>query len=136
MFPTKENEASQNDAERVSAAEVDQYRLSDHTMTLPARHRSVRSNPQWVRIPPSAPITLKANGVVFQYSIARADDVSDTAMNSSGTVIPPAMGVAQAINFQPIGAGKVAITGDFVLLPNEELYKFVPSSIRLASTVV
>src|SRR4051812_15230326 len=30
----------------------------------------------------------KANGVVFQYSMARADDVMDTAMNASGTVIP------------------------------------------------
>ena len=63
--------------------------------------------------------TGKANGVVFQYSIARADDVSDTTMNSSGTVIPPAMGVAQAINFQPTGGGKAAITGDFVLIASE-----------------
>ena len=59
----------------------------------------------------------KANGVVYQYSIARADDVSDSAM--SGFVIPPAMGVAQAINFQPTGGGKAAITGDFVLLGSE-----------------
>lgn len=63
--------------------------------------------------------TGKANGVVFQYSIARADDAMDTTMNSSGTVIPPAMGVAQAINFQPTGGGKAAITGDFVLIANE-----------------
>ncbi len=63
--------------------------------------------------------TGKANGVVFQYSIARADDVTDTSMNASGTVIPPAMGVAQAINFQPTGGGKAAITGDFVLLASE-----------------
>ena len=59
----------------------------------------------------------KANGVVYQYSIARADDVSDSAM--SGFVIPPAMGVAQAINFQPTGGGKAAITGDFVLVGSE-----------------
>ena len=59
----------------------------------------------------------KANGVVYQYSIARADDVSDAAM--SGFVIPPAMGVAQAINFQPTGGGKAAITGDFVLIASE-----------------
>ena len=59
----------------------------------------------------------KPNGVVYQYGIARADDVSDSAM--SGFVIPPAMGVAQAINFQPTGGGKVAITGDFVLTAAE-----------------
>ena len=63
--------------------------------------------------------TGKANGVVFQYSIARADDVMDTSMDSKGTVIPPAMGVAQAVNFQPTGGGKAAITGDFVLIASE-----------------
>ena len=30
--------------------------------------------------------------------------------------VPPAMGIAIAINFQPTGGGKAAITGDFVLL--------------------
>jgi uncharacterized protein DUF1259 len=59
----------------------------------------------------------KANGVVYQYSIARADDISDSSMN--GFVIPPAMGVAQAINFQATGSGKAAITGDFVLIASE-----------------
>jgi len=63
--------------------------------------------------------TGKLNGVVFQYSIARADEVSDTAMNGNPQVIAPAMGVAQAINFQPTGGGKAAITGDFVLLAIE-----------------
>jgi hypothetical protein len=63
--------------------------------------------------------TGKANGVVFQYSIARADDVMDTSMNPQVTVIPPAMGVAQAINFQATGGGKAAITGDFVLIASE-----------------
>jgi hypothetical protein len=29
------------------------------------------------------------------------------------------MGVAQAINFQPTGEGKAAITGDFVLIASE-----------------
>jgi hypothetical protein len=63
--------------------------------------------------------TGKANGIVFQYSIARADEISDTSMDSKGTLIPPAMGVAQAINFQPTGGGKAAITGDFVLIATE-----------------
>ena len=63
--------------------------------------------------------TGKLNGVVFQYSVARADDVSDTTMNGKAEIIPPAMGVAQAINFQPTGGGKAAITGDFVLIASE-----------------
>ena len=61
--------------------------------------------------------TGKANGVVYQYSIARADDVSDSSMNDF--VIPPAMGLGQAINFQGTGGGKAAITGDFVLVAAE-----------------
>ena len=34
-------------------------------------------------------------------------------------VVPPAMGTAQAINFQPTDGGKAAISGDFVLTAEE-----------------
>jgi hypothetical protein len=62
----------------------------------------------------------KINGGVYQYSIARADEITDGAMMSENKlVIPPSMGVAQAINFQPTGEGKAAITGDFVLIASE-----------------
>ena len=63
----------------------------------------------------------KVNGGVYQYGIARADEITDTGMmqDSHKTVIPPAMGLAQVINFQPTGGGKAAITGDFVLLASE-----------------
>ena len=62
----------------------------------------------------------KVNGGVYQFSIARADEITDTGMTDSHKmIIPPAMGLAQAINFQPTGAGKAAITGDFVLLASE-----------------
>jgi len=43
-------------------------------------------------------------------SVARPDTTWD-----ENSVIPPAMGIATALNFQPTGAGKAAITGDFVL---------------------
>jgi len=56
----------------------------------------------------------KVNGGVYQFSVARADKIMDNDME-----IPPAMGIAQAINFQPTGGGKAAITGDFVLLASE-----------------
>jgi hypothetical protein len=63
----------------------------------------------------------KVNGGVYQFSIARADEVTDTAMMSGAhnMPIPPAMGLAQAINFQPTGGAKAAITGDFVLIASE-----------------
>jgi hypothetical protein len=59
--------------------------------------------------------TGKVNGGVYQFSISRAEQI----IGGSGMVIPPSMGVAQAINFQPTGGGKAAITGDFVLIASE-----------------
>jgi hypothetical protein len=56
----------------------------------------------------------KLNGSVYQFSVPRAEAVSDNVME-----VPPAMGVATAINFQPTGGGKAAITGDFVLIAGE-----------------
>lgn len=40
-------------------------------------------------------------------------------ITTGGMEIPPAMGTATAINFQPTGEGKAAISGDFVLLDKE-----------------
>ena len=54
------------------------------------------------------------NGVVYQVSVPRTGKIREM-----GTEIPPSMGVATAINFQPTGGGKAAITGDFVLLASE-----------------
>jgi hypothetical protein len=56
----------------------------------------------------------KANGGVYQFSIPRAD-----AIMMDGMAVPPAMGTAIGINFQPTGGGKAAITGDFVALSSE-----------------
>jgi Domain of Unknown Function (DUF1259) len=54
------------------------------------------------------------NGGVYQFNIPRAEAISE-----GGMAIPPSLGTAIAINFQPTGAGKAAITGDFVLLGKE-----------------
>ena len=56
----------------------------------------------------------KVNGGVLQISAPRAEAITD-----SGMTVPPSMGVATALNFQPTGSGKAAITGDFVLLGTE-----------------
>ncbi len=56
----------------------------------------------------------KANGGVYQISLRRAETVKDGSIE-----VPVAMGSAEAINFQPTGAGKAAITGDFVLIGEE-----------------
>ncbi|ACB95722.1 DUF1259 domain-containing protein [Beijerinckia indica] len=56
----------------------------------------------------------KANGGVYQFTIARAEMITDGGMN-----IPASMGSGIAINFQPMGNGRAAITGDFVLIASE-----------------
>ena len=58
--------------------------------------------------------TGKVNGGILQFSVPRIEKITEGAME-----IPPAMGVATAINFQPTGQGKAAISGDFVLLASE-----------------
>ena len=56
----------------------------------------------------------KVNGGILQIGVPRAETITD-----SGIMVPPSMGVATALNFQPTGGGKAAITGDFVLLGSE-----------------
>ena len=54
------------------------------------------------------------NGGIYQFGIPRAEPIKDGNMD-----VPPPMGSANAINFQPTGGGKAAITGDFVLIAKE-----------------
>jgi Domain of Unknown Function (DUF1259) len=46
--------------------------------------------------------------------VPRKDPITE-----GGKPVPPAMGVATVVNFQPTGGGKAAITGDFVITANE-----------------
>jgi hypothetical protein len=58
----------------------------------------------------------QATGGVYQFGIPRRDQVRE----GGAEIAPPGpMGVATAINFQPTGGGKAAITGDFVLTGEE-----------------
>jgi hypothetical protein len=58
----------------------------------------------------------QANGGVYQFNVPRSEPIKENDM-----VLAPVgpMGVAIAINFQPTGGGKAAITGDFVLTNDE-----------------
>jgi hypothetical protein len=96
--------------------------------------RAVRTALEFTKTPlgpaapaPSTPIDLdtaaianiigvrgKVNGGVYQLTIPRREKIKHDKME-----IPAAMGIATAINFQSTGAGKAAITGDFVLLGRE-----------------
>ena len=56
----------------------------------------------------------KNNNGIYQYSVPRAEKITD-----SGMTVPNSMGITTGINFQPTGAGKAAITGDFVMIARE-----------------
>ncbi|QIZ39813.1 DUF1259 domain-containing protein [Saccharopolyspora sp. ASAGF58] len=55
-----------------------------------------------------------ADGGIYRFTIARNDAAQD-----SGHVVPPGTGVNTALNFQPVGGGRAAINGDFVVTAPE-----------------
>ena len=55
-----------------------------------------------------------ANGGVYQFAVPRRDPVTEGGLQVTG-----ALGGANAINFQPTGGGKAAITGDFLATGDE-----------------
>ena len=58
----------------------------------------------------------QSNGGVYQFGVPRRDPVIESEI----PITPPGpMGLATAINFQPTGGGKAAVTGDFVLAGKE-----------------
>lgn len=56
----------------------------------------------------------KVHGGLLQFGIPRAQRITEDNME-----VPPSMGTATSINFQPTGNGKAAVTGDFVLTAAE-----------------
>jgi hypothetical protein len=56
----------------------------------------------------------RVNGGVYQVSVPRTETIRDGGMD-----VPSVMGLGTAINFQPTGGGRAAITGDFVMLASE-----------------
>jgi hypothetical protein len=54
------------------------------------------------------------NGGVYQFGVPRRDPIMESGMQVTG-----ALGGANAVNFQPTGTGKAAITGDFLVTGNE-----------------
>jgi hypothetical protein len=56
----------------------------------------------------------KVNGGVYQYNFLRAEQLMADGMPAAAT-----MGTATAVNFQPTGGGRAAISGDFVMIARE-----------------
>lgn len=92
---------------------------------------AVSATPMTAPTPPATPPALdidrtqiekiigekgQPNGGVLQFNVPRRDPVTMEGMPMAP--VGP-MGVAEAINFQPTGDGRAAITGDFVLTDTE-----------------
>src|ERR1700681_1716482 len=55
-----------------------------------------------------------ANGGVYQFGVPRRDPIMESGMQVNGP-----LGGTNAVNFQPTGGGKAAITGDFLVTGDE-----------------
>lgn len=55
-----------------------------------------------------------ADGGIYKFTLGRADIVTD-----DNHILPAGLGVTTGINFQPLGGGKAAINGDFVMTQGE-----------------
>ncbi len=96
---------------------------------LAASNTPLASPPATVGAAPAAAIDLdtaqldrvigvkgQANNGIYQFTVPRGGAISEGGV----TLAPPGpLGVATAINFQPTGDGKAAVTGDFVLIGSE-----------------
>src|SRR5437667_2998832 len=103
------------DAVKIAKAIHDALALSKTPFTAPAAGRQTQDlGIDTKQIDQIVGQSGKINGGVYQFSVPRAEKVMDNDME-----VPPSMGVAHAITFQPTGGGKAAITGDFVLIASE-----------------
>jgi hypothetical protein len=89
--------------------------ISKTPLEKPAAAAEEAAPPAWVKAVEEA-VGRKGTfkGGVLSYGVARSD-----ATTMGGMTIPPAAGVAEAINFQAADSGNVATTGDFVLTAEE-----------------
>jgi hypothetical protein len=105
----------------------DPVKLATALRTALAESKTPLATPAPARAPPSIDLDTAqldqiigvkgvTTGGVYQFGVPRRDPVTDNGMQ-----IAPAgpLGVATAINFQPTGGGKAAITGDFVMIGEE-----------------
>ena len=112
-------------------AEGDAVRVAAAIRSALALTRTPPPAPPTTSLPPSLDLdtarvhrTLgyegKVNGGVYQVSVSRREPI-----RLHGLVMPPSMGLSTAINFQPTGNGRAAITGDFVMR-SDEVSRIIP----------
>jgi len=106
--------ASHGEAAKMARAIHDALALTKTPAASPAPTTPPASDLDQKQIEQTLGRTGKASGSVLGFSIPRGEKITD-----SGMEVPPSMGVATGINFQPLGKNRAAITGDFVMIAKE-----------------
>lgn len=106
--------SAMGDAVKIAKAIHDALALSGTPFTAPASIQNSDLGIDAKQLDKIMAQSGKINSGVYQFSIPRAEKIFEAGME-----VPPSMGVATAINFQPTGGDKAAITGDFVLIASE-----------------
>ena len=104
--------SGKGDAKKLAGKIKSVLSLTGTPLTPPPSQQNITS-PDWSKVEAILGNTGKHNGVLLQYSFPRKEKLME-----SGMEMPPAIGMATAINFQMDGS-KAGITGDFVLLADE-----------------
>jgi uncharacterized protein DUF1259 len=102
------------DAEAIGRTIHDALSTTKTPLAPPPAVTPLRLDLDTVGVATALGVAGKGSGGVYQVSVPRPETIRE-----NGEEIPPSMGVATAINFQPTTTGRAVATGDFVLLPNE-----------------
>jgi len=108
--------AGHGDAVKLASAIHDALAESKTPLTVPAAGNPPAIDLDTAKLDQIIGVKGQGNGGVYQFNVKRRDPITEDGMPL--TPVGP-MGVAIAINFQPTGGGKAAITGDFVLTSDE-----------------
>ena len=105
----------EGNAKQLATSLHDALAESKTPLGKPASAAAESESPAWVKaVQDSVGRQGTFKGGVLSYGIPRSNTITSDGMN-----ITPAQGVAESINFQEAGTGKVATTGDFVLTADE-----------------
>jgi Domain of Unknown Function (DUF1259) len=105
----------EGNANQLAKSLHDALAASKTPLGKPASPPAEAATPAWVKAVQDAVGREGAyKGGVLSFAVPRSN-----AITMRGTTITPAQGVAESINFQEAGTGKVATTGDFVLTADE-----------------
>ena len=106
--------AAHGDATRIARAIHDALARSHTPLGTPAAAAPATNTLDTATIARVLGRAGKLSGAVYQIAVPRTERIME-----DGHEVPPSMGVATSINFQPTDGNRAAISGDFVLRENE-----------------